>query len=195
MLNRSDEKIIKEKSMEKVKKVKSLTKLTKNEVDYLTEKIIEIRGEEISNFKKEMEKRAWITDPIDRYLQTIFTEIESWLKNSKSDNIEEALEDYFKIKDFENRLGDIESKVWDLKLGQKEEARKLVKEINELIKESKKLDEDIQEHFSMRISEINGDIMAILTDGYRGSTRKVRALERSGEFEEYHKKKKSNDEE
>ena len=95
------------------------------------------------------------------------------------------MEEYAKRVRLEKKMGSLEGRIGSLRLGQYEEAKKLRKELDGFYNEADKTDPAFRERYADRLNEIEGDLIAIYTDGDMGSTRKVIKLERSGELKKW----------
>ncbi|MFH2101542.1 MAG: hypothetical protein ABII71_05655, partial [Candidatus Micrarchaeota archaeon] len=177
MLSKEDEAIVRGKCLELAKKSLSLNQLSGEEINYLVKKLIELKGEKLAKRKERKIERGWREDPFDTYLEIIFEGIEDFLNKTKISDNKKALAYYFDKMELERQLGEIESKTLDLKLGERKEAKKLNDELNQLIKHIREEDPELGEALAPRINEISGDIMAIESDGIRGSIRKLRQIE------------------
>ena len=163
-------------AIEQAKNSDTLSKLSPQEIRWIFQTLFTLQEYLVSN----------VSDgAFEIYLEGQIRRIEAELNRSTTPDVKEALKRYFDSLYLENGMGNIETKISSLKLGQYEEAKKLRKELDGFYKEADKIDPVFRERYADRLNEIEGDLIAIYTDGEMGSTRKVIKLERSGELKKW----------
>jgi len=165
-----------------------LSAIKKDDQDFIVEKLLDAEQESLETLLKE---KYDAEELILIHIRRVLRRLAQAIQKNKSRHLRELVGDYFTLRLLGNEFDKIERKIWNLKLGEHEKAKKLRKELDSFYKKTEKSYPAFLERYAVRVNEVEGDLMAIETGGRAGSTRKLIALERRGELKKSKKKDKS----
>lgn len=146
-----------------------LSGIDKTEKDWLLKKFANV--EEVSGTSQEVELAKIM-------LELLVSDFSKAYQRSNSKDLKKFSEKYFSNLLLEREMEELELKIDKLEAGQIKKAKELDEELTKFHKNLEKTNPEFLDRYHLRISEMSGDLMAILTDGRMGSTRKVIKLER-----------------
>ncbi len=152
-----------------------------NEIEWIRKKVIE-KNPEWLKFEDKMKFEYYVLHDLNDFLYKI--------QKDNPSNIHAYVEKYFKEKDYDKKLSDLERHIWNLRLGQDKKYDQYQTELEKLLKEADKEIPGYSESRGRQISEINGDLGALRTNGKRGSTRMVQRIAAAQMANEKAEKKK-----
>lgn len=154
-------------------KFKERTKgLNQKDIDWIVMKVVE-QNNELKNYKTNEKSETYLLERINLLLYSI--------KEDKPSNIRAYVEKQLKREEYRNKFSELSGRVFSIKPGDLDACEKLDKEINKFLDKAEKDFPGFKKDYGLAISETMGDIHALRTKGFAGSTRMVREIRRREE--------------
>lgn len=158
-----------EKSIERCKRyIDEYSKgINQNDIDWIKKRITEANPQ-WDKFEEKNQKEYYVLDELYQYLSKI--------QRDKPPDIRAYVEKEMKKQEYDQILRNFMSKTGSLNLGDEKKCDEIEKELDNFMKKADKDIPGFSEARARVISELHADIMAVRTDGKRGSARMLMKL-------------------